>query len=73
MSGETKRPTTSLQNFLEIRLDRNKKVKNENKSSIFLSNKITLHEQNMKNGEIKFKNIAPNYEKLLNKSLKHSY
>ena len=73
MSGETKRPTTSLQNFLEIRLDRNKKVKNENKSSIFLTNKITLHEQNMKNGEIKFKNITPNYEKLLNKSLKHSY
>ena len=45
MSGETKRPLMSLQNFLEIRLDRNKNVNNEKKSCIFLNDKITLHEQ----------------------------
>ena len=44
MSGETKRSTMSLQNFLEIRLDRNKNVNNENKSGIFLNDKKTLHE-----------------------------
>ena len=46
MSGETKRPTTSLRNFLQIRLDRNKNVNNENKSCIFLNDKITFNEQN---------------------------
>ena len=46
MSGETKRPSMSLQNFLEMGLDRNKNVNNENKSCIFLNDKITLHEQN---------------------------
>ena len=45
MSGETKRPLMSLQNFLEIRLDRNKNVNNEKKSCIVLNDKITLHEQ----------------------------
>ena len=44
MSGETKRSTMSLQNFLEIRLGRNKNVNNENKSGIFLNDKKTLHE-----------------------------
>ena len=42
MSGETKRSTMSLRNFLEIRLDRNKNVNNE---KYFLNDKITLHEQ----------------------------
>ena len=46
MSSETKRPTMSLRDFLEIRLDGNKNVNNENKSCIFHNDKITLHEQN---------------------------
>ena len=46
MSGETKRPTMSLRNFLGIRRDWNKNVNNENKSCVFLNVKITLHEHN---------------------------
>ena len=47
MSGETKSPMMSLRNFLEIRLDKNKNVNNENKSFIFLNDKITLHGHNV--------------------------
>ena len=76
MSDETKRPATSLRNFLEIRLDRNKNVNNENKSCVFFNDKITLHEQNaqkLRNEVIKYRKIKKNYEKLLKKSLKYSY
>ena len=67
MSGETKRPTMSLRKFLEIRKDWNKNVNNENKSCIFLNDKITLHEQNAQKWQNKILKYSIKLQKIIEK------
>ena len=67
MSGETKRPTMSLRNFLEIRKDWNKNVNNENKSCIFLNDKITLHKQNAQKWQNKILKYSIKLQKIIGK------
>ena len=67
MSGETKRPTMSLRNFLEIRKDWNKNVNNENKSCIFLNDKIKLHEQNAQKWQNKILKYSIKLQKIIEK------
>ena len=67
MSGETKRPTMSLRNFLEIRKDWNKNVNNENKSCIFLNDKITLLEQNAQKWQNKILKYSIKLQKIIEK------